>query len=338
MNRLLSCLVAASTTSFLCFAALVATLMRRQFVCVAAILWVSFVDEARSANSPLMPADLLIANLHRPDGVFQFRGNNLVQTMSSPAISGVRGASPTSDGKIASTWERDTGNTGIAVFDPTTGGVMLFNTPQTTLPCDVSVTLSGDYVVNDQWGSDIDIYSSTGSFIRTLTLPPMSGERAPGGNAVAPDGTIWITMARRQDILHYDATGTFLGSFLPGFNPGDIVVDSADGTLWFPDIESNRVHHFSTAGVPIFSFETAIPARSQSFLGIAMTGNGWLYVASPASQNVYLYRQDGELLGDFPLPVSPTYINFISSTVPEPSTLLPLAISAISLLGRRKRS
>lgn len=310
--------------------------MTQNFARIGAVIWGSLFALVCSANSPLMPADLLIANVGYPSGVFQYRGNDLVQTLTAnPGQSNIRGASPTPNGKVVSTWE-NLGTTGLALFDPVTGGVATISTPRVVMPGDVSVTATGDYVICDQWGSDIDIYSQFGSYVRSLTLPSMSGERAPMGNTIANDGTIWVTMARREDILHYSSTGTFLGSFQPGFNPGDIVVDPVDGTLWFPDINSNRVHHFSASGLPISSFETAIPPVSQSFMGIAMTGNGWLYAASSASGNVYLYKKDGALVGVFSLSVSPFYINFISSTVPEPSCGVLFAFVAI-LLGVRTR-
>jgi DNA-binding beta-propeller fold protein YncE len=308
---------------------------------LAAIFSASCLTALSFANSPLMPSDLLIANLTSPEGVYQIRSNSLVQTLTTGTGYGtIRGASPTPSGKIVSTWATppNQSTNALVVFDPSTGGIVTINTPQVVLPCDVSVTASGDYVVNDQWGSDVDVYSSSGAFLRTLTLPPLSGERSPMGNAVAPDGTIWVTMARRQDILHYSATGTFLGSFLPGFNPGDIAVDPADGTLWFPDINSNRVYHYTAAGSPLSSFATAIPAASQSFMGIAITGNRNLYVSSSASSNVYLYKQDGAALGAFSLPNSSAYITFMNAVVPEPSTTaLALIGASVVVIGQGKR-
>src|SRR5258708_2879994 len=121
MNRLLSCSVAISTV----YRLVQPLLMRRMNVCVAAVFWGSFAVTTCSANSPLLPSDLLIANLARSPGVFQFRGNSLVQAMTNGGPN-IRGASPTPDGKIVSTWEillqNNKSITGIDVFDPLTGG------------------------------------------------------------------------------------------------------------------------------------------------------------------------------------------------------------------------
>jgi hypothetical protein len=291
-----------------------------------------------AANGPLQGGDLLVSNFHSPPGVFIFRQGSLAQTLAAASTTpnrDVRGASYTPTGKVVSTWDiYSRGGSGLFVFDPVTGGVNSIPTPQVVLPGDVSVMANGNYVVSDQWGRDIDVYSPIGAHLQTMNAP---FEDSPTGNTIAPDGSIWVTVARSQDIFHFSPTGALLGSFRPGFNPGDIVVDGVDRTLWFPNIDSNTVHQFTSDGQELMSFPTLLPQFNQTFIGIAMTPHRDLYVSNTGSQVIYRYDRQGNLQATISNPGSrgTTYINVV---IPEASSAA-LATGALLLLcGRQQRT
>jgi DNA-binding beta-propeller fold protein YncE len=295
------------------------------------------------SDGQLQYGDLLIGRFTNPVGVFQVRDGSLIQTLTrdtGPGFPGSsRGAAYTPSGKVVTTWERPFPNpqfSALHVFDPADGSSVSIATPQVIFPSDVSVTAAGAYVVNDAFGRDLDVYSSNGVHLRSMTAPPLNGvDTPPMGNAVAADGSIWVSVARNPIVVHFSPTGAYLGGFNPGFNPGDIVVDHIDGTLWLPNIDSNTVHQFSPQGLPLESFPTLIEARNQGFLNIAMAPNRDLFVASEEASRIYRYDRQGNSKGFLSVPTGfLTFMNVVM--IPEPSAIT-LSMLGACLIGHCRK-
>lgn len=299
------------------------------------------VGAAREAfatiDKGLRSGDLLLASMAEPNGVNQFRNGALVQSMVS-SHGEHRGVSYTASGLVVSTWDVYwDGPSGVSIFNPATGSVTAFQSSNLLLPTDVSVMKNGNFAVNDAWGQDVDIFAPNGLHLKSLTAPPLVGvDKAPLGSAVAPDGSIWVTLARNQDILHFSSAGTYLGGFRPGFNPGDIVVDPTDGTLWFPGVDSNSVYNFTPQGQLISSFSTPFTPNSQSFLAIAMSASRELYVSTGVSTDILRYSRQGTLLATLSN-AKHVHGNFMAVVVPEASGILMAVVGGVSSICLRKR-
>src|SRR5207249_2543642 len=128
------------------------------------------------------------------------------------------GASLTPDGMLVTT--RRTPTTGVNVFSLTVGQVSTFETPEVAFPADVSVFADGTLAVSDQSTSGlagkVELYTSSGSHVGTISLPLSTGQKDPFGSTVAPDNTLWVADQLGHRICHFSEDGALLDNLTFG--------------------------------------------------------------------------------------------------------------------------
>jgi sugar lactone lactonase YvrE len=127
----------------------------------------------------------------------------------------------------------------------------------------------------------------TGEFLRTLDAPA----RIRGAQAVklGPDGLLYVTSERSQQILRYrNDTLEFVDVFalIPGIDPTGLAF-APSGDVYVAGFRTDQVRRLSPAGVPI---DTPVPAGAAGLdgpdNGIAFAPDGNLYVPGYYSHNV----------------------------------------------------
>jgi sugar lactone lactonase YvrE len=294
---------------------------------LAASLLFFALSPARSFASDLVPGDILVNNLSTSN-VQEYQPNGtLVHTFKGTGTL-FEGASITPTGDLVTTY-RSPSPGGVDVFSSAGTQVLSFTTPQVAgNQADVSVFPDGVFAVNNQnsAGDALDEYSSTGSFIRSITLPD-TGD--PSGNYVAPNGTLWVVEAAGP-IINMDENGATQTTIEPDFSGGvAVVVNPIDNSIYVTDYINSLVHHFSSTGAVLGQFSTNISDPD----GIGIASDGTLYIDGD-SDLVDHYSDSGTLLGTITLsnPGTPLYLSVIP--IPEPTSLALATITFFTLLAR----
>jgi hypothetical protein len=133
-------------------------------------------------------------------------------------------------------------------------------------------------VVTDSENNRIDVFTSSGTFVRQTK--PLTGAALNRPHQTALDGAggYWIADTNNNRVIHLGATGTVLGAFpIPGAKaskPQGIALD-LDGTLLVSNSENNVVQRYTTAGVlvgPVAGSGTSIAVTKPA--GLLVTGAG----------------------------------------------------------------
>lgn len=272
------------------------------------------------ATSPFPPA--ANAEIFRKGDVFTTENNNLyhyradgmfVQTFDTTGGGALEGATITKGRKLITTRRGPT--PGIYIFDAD-GNRVSFDTPQVSLPGDVSVFSDGTLAVSDQ-GDGVVLYSQADQYLGTISDPVITGVSSPFGSTVGPDDSLWIAMFS-AGTARFSRDGTLLAAIDPSYEVQDLAVDPIDGTLWIPSPDG-FLHHLTEDGSELSSFMTA--ATPPFLRGIAVAADQTLYVTSQNSTSMYHYKPSGELLDDFSL-VSTRPLFISVALVPEPASWL----------------
>ncbi|MBE3120365.1 MAG: PEP-CTERM sorting domain-containing protein [Candidatus Atribacteria bacterium] len=277
-------------------------------------------------------ADFRVGDIFLNDfwgGVQQYRPDGTLVQVFTDTGTRWEGACATPDWRLVTTKREP--NIEVYVFTAD-GSKATFPVPEVQFPGDISVFADGTLAIDDQAEHKIELYSTVGTHLGTINV---NGVSAIMGNAVGRDDTIWSSSSTNLQIAHFSKDGTSLGGFVTAFKPGDIAIDPLDGTLWVPDRQTTRVYNLSQEGNVISSFSTLVSPGYVDFTGLAMNADRTLYVTSGLSKAVYHYNTSGQLLDSFSIPSGTTPV-FLNVVLPEPATLMLVALGGLALLRRRR--
>ena len=148
------------------------------------------------------------------------------------------------------------------------------------------------------WFAEESAYSLTrlkdGVFTRHAVR---SSGMAPFGVAIEGNGTVWGTLPRANRLIRISARGeiTELDPPTPAAQPGDIAV-AADGTVWFLEMQANKIGRFATGQFAEFP----VPTRSAGLMALAIAPDGAVWFTELRGQRLGRLR-DG-VITEFPLP------------------------------------
>lgn len=131
------------------------------------------------------------------------------------------------------------------------------------VPGDVAAAPDGSFYVADDTDGNIRHFDADGTFLASFHASPPTITPTAGGGfylqapslAVGPDGSVWVGRDIDGDqILHFSATGTYLGSFGPrgddAQHTGGIVdlAVSNDGFVYAVDGATDHILEYQTTG------------------------------------------------------------------------------------------
>ena len=200
---------------------------------------------------------------------------------------------------------------------------------------DQSVFANGTIAIGDRnpSHSTVQFWNQTGTLLKTISVLP-----TPYGSTVGSDGILYVACG--SSVARINGSGTLLGYIGLGFNPGGLVMNPLDGTLWVTGRSNDLVQHVKTDGTLLGSFPSGLTG---SFGGIGLApDNNSLYVASEGSTLVEHFDLSGNLLDSFNLtnPNTPVFMvvvpNGVGPGTPEPGSAA-LLLGGLALLTARRR-
>jgi virginiamycin B lyase len=123
-------------------------------------------------------------------------------------------------------------------------------------------------------------------------------DAGPNGIAVGPDGALWFTDWRGNQIGRMSTAGTY--SLYPLPNPGSsplLITTGPDGALWFTEYAGDRIGRITTAGAIT---EYPLPTPNSQPQGIATGPDGALWFAETAATQIGRITTAGAIT-EFPL-------------------------------------
>ncbi|MFN8021064.1 MAG: hypothetical protein U0Q03_05990 [Acidimicrobiales bacterium] len=183
---------------------------------------------------------------------------------------------------------------------------------------------------DDAVGGGVVVATDAGSLTRidasgtTELFVVSAADGAPGGLAVAPDGTLYVSVAR--GLLQVDGGAASLvidaGDADLGATPGAVAID-ADGNVYLADVDTNRILRLDTDGDVRVVAGTGEPAPSGAPtgdgdpadevpigapVGLAVCDDGTIWFLDATTRTVRVVDPDGELgtvTGTGATPVAP---------------------------------
>jgi DNA-binding beta-propeller fold protein YncE len=214
----------------------------------------------------------------------------------------------------------DARNRRIQVFDLDGAFKRAFGEDRLGRPMNLTIA-KGELYVADYRNDRIEVFSLDGEYIRGLgTGGGGPGEfNAPGGIAVAPGGDLYVADFYNQRVQHLRADGGYVGQWgttgevtarAGGFNYPTAVALGRDGTLYVADGYNDRVQAFAPDGS--FAGKWGGPFAANIYgpfngwfatvTGIAVDGEGDVYVADFYNHRIQKFTADGDFLTAFGAP------------------------------------
>jgi DNA-binding beta-propeller fold protein YncE len=168
-------------------------------------------------------------------------------------------------------------------------------------PRDVTVTPDGaTVVVTDSENNRLDLFTSSGAFVRSVKPASGTALLRPHQTALAPDGTYWVADTGNNRAIHLGGTGAVLGTIGGLSAPRGIAVDGA-GNVFIANGNSSRVEKYSPAGVLHATIATAGSGATnvKGPYGLHLAGGDRLYVADAGNNRVLVLTTSGAPVGAF---------------------------------------
>ncbi|MFN8494178.1 MAG: TIGR03663 family protein [Caldilineaceae bacterium] len=183
-------------------------------------------------------------------------------------------------------------------------------------PWGIAVDPKGNIYVADTWNGRIQVFDSTGKFLRkwgafSTTNGELGDEKAlfgPRGIAVNLAGNVVVADTGNKRIIEYTPNGDLVrqigGGGVTGSHfdePVGVAVSPTDGSIFVTDAWNRRIQKFT----PDLKFVAEWPVPSWDNHDIytkpylAVASNGDVYVTDPQYYRVFVYNANGELKAAF---------------------------------------
>jgi len=176
-------------------------------------------------------------------------------------------------------------------------------------PCGVATDGAGNIYVADTYNNRIQVFDSSGTFIKTW------GQKGSGNGALARpwdvavdgEGNVYVADTYNHRVQKFDLNGFYLGQWgKKGRGSGEFAFLSGifvgpDGSIYTVDTKLNRVQVFDNKGIFLRSWGGK-GKGSGSFvapLGLAVDGSGNVYVADSKMRRVQKFDSQGRFLAVF---------------------------------------
>ncbi len=143
---------------------------------------------------------------------------------------------------------------------------------------------------------------------------------APDGIALASNGTLYVADSSANQIVEFNTSGTYLGSFGSGpgsgngqFNEPVAIAASPFGSLYVVDLANTRVQRFTLGGAYVSQWGHSTFGTPD---GIAVDRAGMVYVSDRGANTVYKFDPNGSLVGSY---AAPTTTPFVQGTFITPA-------------------
>lgn len=177
------------------------------------------------------------------------------------------------------------------------------------LPQGVAADGEGNVFVADTYNNRIQVFSSSGAFLRAWGQagPGQGSFAAPLDVAVDAQGDVYVADTNNFRIQKFDGTGRFLFSWgQRGTGNGDFVYLSGiavgpDGNIYTTDAKMNRVQVFDPQGRYVRTWGQK-GRGSGSFavpMGLTVDDQGNVYVADSKMRRVQKFTADGQFVTAF---------------------------------------
>lgn len=169
-------------------------------------------------------------------------------------------------------------------------------------PTDVTVLPGGAIAIADAANARVAILTHPQTYAGSIDV---SAVAAPGGLAIAPDGSYFVSDTSGNRVVHVDATGKIVGSFGSRgtgegqfFGPLGLAIDS-DGNLYVADHGNNRIEVLTQSGGFVRGLGRQGHAPGQ-FIGpyaVSAAPDGTLWVADDGNARIQHLTPGGGVLG-----------------------------------------
>jgi DNA-binding beta-propeller fold protein YncE len=163
--------------------------------------------------------------------------------------------------------------------------------------------LTGDIYVSDRPAGALQVYSSDGTFLRTIDSPAGLDGWQPLGVAFSSDGHLLVTDAGTGQLYEFDPNGSLIRTVgqLGQFSfPNSVVVDPA-GNLYVSDSNNGRLVVLDASGAQVAVLRRG-PNEGDLGMprGLAIDDQARVYVVDTTDQSVKVYRALGAAAGPPP--------------------------------------
>jgi DNA-binding beta-propeller fold protein YncE len=207
-------------------------------------------------------------------------------------------------------------NENSGCVDPDGAGLLAAGDGQFNEPWGVAVDQNGHIYVADTWNGRIQVFDSTGAFLRKWGFfNTTNGELGdayslfgPRGLAIDQNGNLLVADTGNKRIIRFTPEGELVqqiggGGVIGGRfeEPVGVAVSPDDGSIFVADTWNRRIQKLSPELAYIS--EMAVPGweNRDIFMKpyVAVAANGDVYATDPQYFRVFVYNAEGELKSNF---------------------------------------
>jgi YVTN family beta-propeller protein len=140
--------------------------------------------------------------------------------------------------------------------------------------------------VLNQTSATITKYQADGTLLETINIP--ISPTVSDGFVIPFDGSFWVSQSNSGNMLPIDASGNLLQTYFVGGTPTEVALPS-DGSVLFADTNDNDVARLDPSTGNVTTFVSGLTQP----VGLAIDGNGNVYVSNSGSNTVTTYDSTG---------------------------------------------